>query len=60
MVWQTREKIIDAFFELAQNNPEKTSLLFQKLPNKLAYLVKQSIKNILKIFKKLLIIFTKF
>lgn len=31
MVWQTREKIIDAFFELAQNNPEKNKFTISEI-----------------------------
>lgn len=31
MVWQTREKIIDAFFELTQNNPEKNKFTISEI-----------------------------
>lgn len=31
MAWQTREKIINAFFELAQNNPEKTNFTISEI-----------------------------
>ena len=53
MPQDTRDKVVNALIELAEQNPEKLILLFQRLQNKLVYRARLSIKSILAMLKTL-------
>ena len=53
MPQDTRDKVVNALIELAEQNPEKSYFTFQRLQNKLVYRARLSIKDILVMLKTL-------